>query len=211
MAKRKPHVGPWSVYVLRDPRDNTVRYVGATTSHPEKRLRQHLTQRSSAGSPAKIAWIDELSSAGLLCILEVVESVTNEAHSRSAALERESAWIEKMLAAGANLLNARNCGAALLPTGHPGRRLRELIRSRRMSEVAAATALHTTCGSIGRWADGAARPHVRRRAQIEAWSDGEIKAPEWDRFPLVVRVRTGRNRRGAIPPVAERRAAAVAA
>lgn len=51
-----------SIYALIDPRDDSIRYIGAS-NNPDKRYRQHL---SRSGPPARevIQWLDDLESTG---------------------------------------------------------------------------------------------------------------------------------------------------
>jgi hypothetical protein len=90
----------WHVYILRDPRDNAVRYVGSTT-RPEQRLANHMREDVNA---AKAAWVAELVAVGLQPALEIVET-----HAAPPTLtvrrERERHWVLVHVAAGAELLN----------------------------------------------------------------------------------------------------------
>ncbi len=68
-------IKPWHVYVLIDPRDQTVRYVGCT-AHVDRRVKMHV---SEAFSPEgfqrlKSVWVRGLAAEGLLPVLEVIES-----------------------------------------------------------------------------------------------------------------------------------------
>jgi hypothetical protein len=63
--------GPISIYALVDPRDNTVRYVGKTSS-PRDRLAQHI-EWESKGRKGK--WVAELKAAGAVPRMEILERV----------------------------------------------------------------------------------------------------------------------------------------
>lgn len=88
----------WSVYVLLDPRDVAVRYVGKTT-HPDRRLREHLSCKD-LGNPGKNTWIRELLDLALEPLLQIVETGLGDT-----AHVTEAQWIDKCTADGANLLN----------------------------------------------------------------------------------------------------------
>ncbi|WP_405103000.1 hypothetical protein [Micromonospora sp. NBC_01412] len=67
MAKTAASATTGTVYVLRDPRDLRVCYVGATTVPLATRLNGHL---SSPASDALRAWIAELKAVGLVPMIE---------------------------------------------------------------------------------------------------------------------------------------------
>ena len=97
------------IYTLTDPRDDTVRYVGRTTStgNPElavqSRLKEHL--RCTDTNTRKIAWIRELRTAGMQPIVKVIEVV----HWRQGD-EKELYWIQFYLSTNAPLTNLRSIG-----------------------------------------------------------------------------------------------------
>jgi hypothetical protein len=63
-----------AIYVLIDPRDRTVRYVGAS-KQPSMRLRSHvLLLRVSIGN-AKGEWFSEMAAAGVEPEMEIVQTV----------------------------------------------------------------------------------------------------------------------------------------
>jgi predicted GIY-YIG superfamily endonuclease len=74
------------IYVLIDPRDNTVRYVGVTED-VSARFQQHIN--CAAANYAKNAWIHELRAANKMVIMQTLEEVED----RERALEREGYWI----------------------------------------------------------------------------------------------------------------------
>jgi len=63
--------GPICIYALIDPRDNTVRYIGKTSS-PQHRLRQHIEQESKG---RKFKWVTEMKASGVLPRMEILERV----------------------------------------------------------------------------------------------------------------------------------------
>lgn len=89
-AKTDPSTDAVHIYVLRDPRSNEVRYVGATTN-PEHRLFSHihLAREYEAKQREKGEWIRELLAIGKKPIIETIEIV-----ERSKAYDAETKWIE---------------------------------------------------------------------------------------------------------------------
>lgn len=75
------------VYVLIDPRNNTVRYVGVT-DNVYARFLQHIN--CSGNNYVKNAWIHELRAANVMLIMETLEQI----ESREYAYEREQYWIQ---------------------------------------------------------------------------------------------------------------------
>lgn len=94
-ATKKTTTG--TVYVLIDPRDDRVRYVGATTKTLKARLKGH---RTRAAARVK-AWIDELATEGLTPRIEPVNEGVPESQLRDC--EREE--ITRRVIAGEALLN----------------------------------------------------------------------------------------------------------
>jgi hypothetical protein len=86
------------VYALCDPRDGAVRYVG-TTNNLLGRLNEHM--RMYGGNARKNAWLKELKDAYLLPYVLTLEVAESEEEWR----EREIAWIDTYVKAGADLLN----------------------------------------------------------------------------------------------------------
>lgn len=85
-----------TIYALIDPRDQAVRYIGATAT-PEKRLRMHLSYSSRR---IHQLWISALLSLNLKPLFHVLEE-TEDALWR----EREKAWVKHYRERGADLLN----------------------------------------------------------------------------------------------------------
>ena len=61
------------IYVLKDPRNNSVRYVGATISTLKKRLTGHIWDARHLSGTRKINWINQLLELGLKPIIELIE------------------------------------------------------------------------------------------------------------------------------------------
>lgn len=87
----------WKVYVLVDPRDDTVRYVGITRD-PDKRRRSHKGPGSTNQRMAE--WKVELAKAGKSPLMAVVDSSTADYR-----LTKEALWIRYYRAQGFRLLN----------------------------------------------------------------------------------------------------------
>lgn len=86
------------VYVLRDPRDPTPRYVGVTLQHPDRRLQQHLTAGRSMRHLPVARWVGSLLKSGVTPVMELLP-VAGDPY------EAEVATIEVYRALGYPLLN----------------------------------------------------------------------------------------------------------
>jgi hypothetical protein len=96
-AQKRKHV-----YILRDPRDNAVRYVGCTVN-PSMRLSGH-KYAPRRSNDARSAWVREILDAGLKPVLEIVErDVLDWA-------EAERRWISELRSSGAALVNSTDGG-----------------------------------------------------------------------------------------------------
>lgn len=91
-------IGERIIYALIDPRDNSIRYVGQTKT-PHKRLMQHMSQDYAQG--AKKQWLDELTAARLVPIMQICERV----QGAQKALLREAETIRRFISEGAMLVN----------------------------------------------------------------------------------------------------------
>lgn len=111
-----------SIYVLKDPRNGDVRYVGETCN-PPKRLRGHINNARAGKNGPRGEWICELLDANLRPKMDVVEQCDfSERH------EREDYWMKKCEKEGADLLNTAPAG------GGPGRHSEET--KEKMSKMA---------------------------------------------------------------------------
>ena len=88
------------IYILLDPRDGAIRYVGMTTIGVVERLSQHVRERNSSDSH-KNKWLRKLNSSGLkpeiLCV-DIVDAENWEI--------AEQWWIRRMKESGFNLVNS---------------------------------------------------------------------------------------------------------
>src|SRR5260370_36281848 len=87
------------VYVLIDPRDGIVRYVGITDQTINRRLDQHL--KRTDGNNEKSAWITELVLAGMKPKIKAIE----EGLTLQEANERETYWIQHYLTENTPITN----------------------------------------------------------------------------------------------------------
>ena len=92
------------IYLLRDPRDKSVRYVGRTIN-PQRRYSRHLYD-GCRGSyvRARWDWITELRSIKLRPEIEIIEALSAPI-PEAAISEREFRWIFHFFQQGANLTN----------------------------------------------------------------------------------------------------------
>jgi predicted GIY-YIG superfamily endonuclease len=92
------------IYVLRDPRYNAVRYIGRT-KNLKGRFQQHLYNKSDGSFiHARREWIQEVRSAGLRPVMEVVETLRAPV-DEALISERERRWIFHFYQQGAALTN----------------------------------------------------------------------------------------------------------
>ena len=92
------------VYALRDPRDNTIRYVGMSVD-ARQRLTQHL--HGYVGNKYERRWISELQKIGLSPTLLILETIPEGPNAYEIACEREKFWIQEMIQANEPLLNRK--------------------------------------------------------------------------------------------------------
>lgn len=104
------------VYVLVDPRDSRIRYVGKT-NWPEERFKQHLTdiRLTYTSNDNKKAWVRELLALGLKPLMIILEQCTDDTVDH-----REWYWLALLKKAGADLLNMNMNGATSPDYPDPG-------------------------------------------------------------------------------------------
>jgi hypothetical protein len=88
----------WIVYLLVDPRDGEIRYVGCTTA-PQRRFRAHVAG-ARYGTMPKDAWIRELVELGEEPLIELLAGTDNALES----IPLEESWIRRLGIAGCDLL-----------------------------------------------------------------------------------------------------------
>ncbi len=103
-----------SIYVLRDPITNEIRYVGCT-KNIEQRYKAHVNKARDYNTP-KREWLESLRIQGLKPVLEVVEIVNDN------YLEREKYYIQLYRKQNCNLTNTGdidfNGNQTAFRTGH---------------------------------------------------------------------------------------------
>ena len=96
------------IYVLIDPRDGRIRYVGLTTDWTVRRnLHTTCTPQRSSGARYR-AWRAELAAESLRPEMECVEAIAKFGHAddlRHILRVREAAWHEALTRAGYDLVN----------------------------------------------------------------------------------------------------------
>jgi hypothetical protein len=94
--------GTYRVYVLVDPRDGEIRYVGCTRFHPDVRLFGHLRAEYRHGRVTeKSLWVRKLR---LLRLLPIASTLA-EGLSQREGLDLERTWIRRLRLARCKLLN----------------------------------------------------------------------------------------------------------
>lgn len=94
----------WFIYVLTDPRDGRIRYVGKT-DNLKRRLRMHLHAAMNAKSRnRRVNWIRSLMLSGLTPCMPVLESGDGDWK------EAERRWIRNLKKAGLDLVNSTDGG-----------------------------------------------------------------------------------------------------
>ena len=97
-----------TIYVLIDPRDGRVRYVGKT-ANPVKRLPGHLAE-ARGERHRRACWLRALLALGLEPTLEVIEEVAGNGN------ERERFWIALYRSEGHDLVNGTDGGEGVTMT-----------------------------------------------------------------------------------------------
>lgn len=98
------------IYVLRDPRDYRIRYVGRVCGELKNRMNLHLWERHD-GWPGidhspKHYWIAELRRVGLTPIMQQVDCLEAQTTRPTPTLRAlEQLWITHLLKLGYSLLN----------------------------------------------------------------------------------------------------------
>ena len=96
--------GPY-IYVLIDPRDERIRYVGCTRD-PESRFRSHSTP---AWSKKLMEWRADLREEGFGPIFWVIDTANVPPdYDMRRKVPKESEWIQRLARYGCDLLNVRD-------------------------------------------------------------------------------------------------------
>jgi len=103
---------PWVIYVLKDPRNMKVRYVGFTCQLVERRLSLHLSEaRRIPNRNHRTKWIASLLSNGLRPMIEIIESGVGPQWG-----EVEKRWIALYRSSG-HLVNSTDGGDGVVGWG----------------------------------------------------------------------------------------------
>lgn len=99
----------YKIYVLKNPFNNEVFYVGQTMKLVEERLYQHINQEES--NLKKVEYIKGILSSGGKPIIETIEVIKSTCYSDKLAVnEREIYWIKYYSQSGVVLLNSASTG-----------------------------------------------------------------------------------------------------
>lgn len=94
------------IYVLIDPRDLRIRYVGQTTIPLAERLRLHVSKQSLEKDAKSATWLRELRAAGLRPEILPVAAGRDAAHLDAL----EVAFVQHLLSLGCELMNTHGGG-----------------------------------------------------------------------------------------------------
>ena len=112
-----------TIYVLRDPTTNEIRYVGKTFHKLKYRLQQHIADRF--GKSHRSRWINKIINSGLSPIIESVEDNISDWQNR------ERFWIKFYREMGIRLVNQTDGGEGFSPWTDE----RRLKQSERMKSI----------------------------------------------------------------------------
>ena len=102
MPRNSRRSDQWTVYVLKDPRDGAIRYVGQTFALLQ-RMRAHERDCQRNSRPL-YRWLADLGEAGLIPVYEIMETGSGD------VTEAECRWIARMRSEGASLTNCTDGG-----------------------------------------------------------------------------------------------------
>jgi len=94
------------IYILKDPIDFNIRYVGITTRSIKARLRQHIADARRNNSTHKDHWINKLIKISMRPLIEVIDY----ADSIDELYKKEITYIKHYRDCGYNLTNATDGG-----------------------------------------------------------------------------------------------------
>lgn len=123
-----------NVYVLVDPRNGEVRYVGMTTKPLPERLHEHMCQTHNVGLTHKDRWVRALKRANLRASIVELEGGIRD----SDLPEAERAWIRKFAPSG-RLTNGTAGGEGVFSYKHTPETKAFLAEKNRTRKVSAET------------------------------------------------------------------------
>jgi hypothetical protein len=163
-------LGERTVYVLIDPRDHQVRYVGVTKGTLSHRLRQHMA--SIGRGTHRAAWLSKLRRMGLRPYIEQVQVVP-----ASDWVAAERYWIGFYRTIGCPLTNTTNGGEGFVGTPAARAKIGERLRGRPKSPEHRAKLSEALMGhSTGR--KGVFRHTEETKAKIRAARASQVFTPE---------------------------------
>lgn len=98
------------IYILQEPDDNSVRYVGKS-NNPKRRLQAHLSNKDKNNSYVN-NWIKSLKAKGIKPIMSIIDETEDDWQSL------EMYWIEQFKVWGFNLTNCTKGGEGAYGAGH---------------------------------------------------------------------------------------------
>lgn len=150
----------YSVYVLKEPDSDIVRYVGYTGKGLDHRFRRHVVD---GGKTRKDNWIKSLKNKGLKPVIDLID----DGLTYTEAIQQEMAAIQLFLACGANLTNL-TLGGEGIRCGTMSESVRRKIGNAHKGKIVTAEQkLHISQAHIGQvaWNKGL------KGAQV-AWNKG---------------------------------------
>jgi hypothetical protein len=188
------------VYLYRDPRSNSVRYVGKATTQPSARLQRPETHQKCGSSCRVRPWIEELRDVGLSPVIEVVNCLDADEAAVVEASLISAFWSHADDGATGLLNKIHGSGEVFRPLGLPrsmSRRrfepllTREELAGRPGPVIVVNLSIHDFeeegqvrpgAGTYSRVTDRRVADRIRGwwqfGAQVEAWQSGEFPAPK---------------------------------
>jgi hypothetical protein len=158
------------IYLLRDPIDGSVRYVGKTVQTLARRLGIHVSRRSTYKSHAN-SWIIGLLAIGKRPLIELIELCGDDWE------ERERFWIAHYRMIGASLTNHTDGGEGK-PGNMPSEETRAKMRAAHARRTPEMKATHLAAMAAFRGENNCAhRPEVKeKRSRNNGMKRPEVRA-----------------------------------
>ena len=140
----------YTIYALKDPRTDAVRYVGATQLPLFVRLGYHLNDICSDRKQSpRVQWLRELVDADLEP--DIVELATLLTGNSREAGRLEQGWIEHFKEKGCDLLNVRRGGGGLSSAGRGGPSAWAICKFSKVPDRAIAEHEGVHVATVARW------------------------------------------------------------
>lgn len=117
-----------NIYVLIDPRNNQIKYLGKTIKPLNKRLSSHMSDNSKS---KKSSWIKSLKSQNLKPIIKLIDTIEKDWQFW------EEYWITNIKMLGIDLLNHTNGGEGMygyIPTQETREKWSKAFKNRKLSQ-----------------------------------------------------------------------------